>query len=47
MRYNIFFVLVLILLSALINYKNFSSADEGAEHKKLWNRMTKCFEVLI
>ncbi|MFL2715611.1 MAG: DUF349 domain-containing protein [Gammaproteobacteria bacterium] len=26
---------------------NFSSADEGAEHKKLWNRMTKCFEVLI
>jgi hypothetical protein len=26
---------------------NFSSADEGAEHKKLWNRMTKCFEILI
>ena len=26
---------------------NFSSLDAGAEHKKLWNRMTKCFEVLI
>ena len=26
---------------------NFSSLDSGADHKKLWNRMTKCFEVLI
>ena len=26
---------------------NFSSSDAGPEHKKLWNRMTKCFEVLI
>ena len=34
MRYTIFFVLVLILLSALINYKNFSSADEVWTIKK-------------
>ena len=34
MRYNIFFVLVLILLSALINYKNFSFADEVWTIKK-------------
>ena len=34
MRHNIFFVLVLILLSTLINYKNFSSADEVWTIKK-------------
>ena len=26
---------------------NFSSSDAGPEHKKLWNRMSKCFEKLI
>ena len=26
---------------------NFSSLDSGTDHKKLWNRMIKCFEVLI
>lgn len=34
MRYNVFFVLILILLSILINYKNFSSADEVWTIKK-------------
>ena len=26
---------------------NFSSSDAATDHKKLWNRMEKCFDVLI
>tara|TARA_B100001250_G_C19810824_1_gene795621 strand:- start:125 stop:1549 length:1425 start_codon:yes stop_codon:yes gene_type:complete len=26
---------------------NFSAVDEGADHKKLWKRISKCFEVII